>query len=207
MPRDDSRDERLAQGGIPAPPASSRRPPKPSNEERERWRELGKDKFRDAEYQRYAQGWRSEESLRAGGRAGFAETARRHGRDFAADVLARSRLAHPTAPERETIALLGELGQREGVDYFREYRVAPGVYADFAWPERRLAVEVHGSAHDAEFFLARGMAERQARRTAAYEGAGWTVRVVTDRDLTEGRERTRERLREAIVRPAQRTLC
>jgi hypothetical protein len=69
---------------------------------------LGRGKFRDAEYQRYAQGWRSPESVQASGRAGFAETARRHGRDFAADVLARSRLAHPTAPERETIALLTE---------------------------------------------------------------------------------------------------
>jgi very-short-patch-repair endonuclease len=189
------------------PEAPARRPTEPTDDERERWRALGKDKFRDADYQRYAQGWRSEESLRESGRAGFAETARRHGRDFAADVLARSRLAHPTAPERETIALLGELGQREGTDYYREYRVAPGVYADFAWPERKLAVEVHGSAHDAEFFLARGMAEREARRTVVYDEAGWTVRVVTDRDLAGDRERTRERLREAIIRPAQGTLC
>ncbi len=46
------------------------------------------------------------------------------------------------------IGLLDELGHREGVDYFREYRLARGVYADFAWPECKLAVEVHGSAHD-----------------------------------------------------------
>lgn len=205
MPRDEWRDEPIGRGNAPAPP--HRHPPAPTDDERERWRALGKDKFRDAEYQRYAQGWRSEESLRESGRAGFAETARRHGRDFAADVLARSRLARPTAPEREAIALLGELGQREGADYFREYRVAPGVYADFAWPELKLAVEVHGSAHDAAFFLARGMAEREARRMAIYEEAGWSVRVVTDRDLTDDRARTRERLREAIIRPAQGTLC
>jgi very-short-patch-repair endonuclease len=121
-------------------------------------------------------------------------------------VLARNRLAHPTAPERETIALLDELGQREGTDYFREYRVAPGVYADVAFPERKLAIEVHGSAHDAAFFLARGMAEREARRTAVYEEAGWTVRVVTERDLSADRERTRERLREAITQPEQGAL-
>lgn len=168
---------------------------------------MGREKFRDAEYQRHAQGWRSAESLRASGRAGFAETARRHGRDFAADLLARGRLAHPTAPERATIALLAELGQREGADDHREYRVAPGVYADFAWPGRKLAVEVHGSAHDAAFFLARGMAEREARRSATYDEAGWTVRVVTERDLGPERERTRERLREAIIRPEQGTLC
>lgn len=204
MPRDDWRDEPVVRGGLTTPPA--RRPPAPTDDERERWRVLGKEKFRDAEYQRYAQGWRSEESLRESGRAGFAETARRHGRDFAADVLARGRLANPTAPERETIALLGELGQREGVDYHREYRVAPGVYADFAWPERQLVVEVHGSAHDAQFFLARGMAEREARRAAIYEEAGWQVRVVTERDLSADRGRTRERLRQAITRPEQGAL-
>lgn len=121
-------------------------------------------------------------------------------------MLARSRHEHPSAPERATIALLDELGQRESVDYFREYRVASGVYADFAWPERRLAVEVHGSAHDAAFFLAQGMAEREARRTAVYEEAGWSVRVVTERDLGPERERTRERLREAVARPEQGTL-
>lgn len=35
-------------------------------------------------------------------------------------------------PKREMIALLGELGQQERKDYFREYRLAPGVCADFA---------------------------------------------------------------------------
>lgn len=113
-------------------------------------------------------------------------------------MLARSRLDHPTAPERATIALLDELGQREGSDYFREYRVAPGVYADFAWPERKLAVEVHGSAHDAAFLLARGMAEREARWTVVYEEAGWRVRVVTNHDLAVGRE--------ALAVPGQRRL-
>jgi len=121
-------------------------------------------------------------------------------------VLARSRHDHPTAPERATIVLLDELGQREGRDYFREYRVAPGVYADFAWPERKLAVEVHGSAHDAAFFLARGMAEREARRSVVYEEAGWMVRVVTERDLGPDREHTRERLRETLARPEQAAL-
>lgn len=121
-------------------------------------------------------------------------------------MLARSRHEHPTAPERATIALLDELGQREGADYVREYRVAPGVYADFAWPERRLAVEVHGSAHDAAFFLARGMAEREARRTAVYREAGWSVRVVTERDLREGKEQTVARVREALARPEQGAL-
>ncbi len=180
-----------------------RRPPAPTDDERERWRALGKDKFRDAEYQRYAQGWRSAESLRDGGRAGYQALVGKYGRDFAADVLARSRHERPTAPERAMIGLLDELGQREGADYFREYRVAPGVYADFAWPERKLAVEVYGSAHDAEFFLARGIVEREARRADIYAEAGWRVRVVTDHDLTEGREQTITRVREVMTKPEQ----
>ncbi len=201
-PHDDRRDEPLAR----AAPPPERRPPPPTDEERTRWQALGRDKFRDPDYQRYAQGWRSDASLRDSGRAGYAALVEKYGREFAADVLARSRHDHPTAPERAMIALLEELGQREGRDYCREYRVAPGVYADFAWPARRLAVEVHGSAHDAAFFLARGMAEREERRTAVYEETGWSVRVVTERDLGRERERTRDRLREAFTSPEQGTL-
>jgi len=202
-PHDSWRDEPSTRATDPAP---GRRPPPPPAEERDRWRALGQDKFRDPEYQRYAQGWRSDESLRDSGRAGYAALIGKYGREFASDVLARSRHDHPTAPERATIALLSELGQREGADYFREYRVAPGVYADFAWPDQKLAIEVHGSAHDAAFFLARGMGEREARRTATYEEAGWAVRVVTERDLGPDRKRTCDRLREALSGPGQGTL-
>ena len=55
-------------------------------------------------------------------------------------------------------------------------------------------------------FHRRGMAEREARRTAVYREAGWSVRVVTERDLGPERERTRDRLREAVTRPEQSTL-
>ena len=184
--------------------SQDRRPPAPpSDAERARWQALGPAKFQDAAYQRYAQGWRSEDSLRASGRAGYAATAARYGRDFAADVLARSRYEHPTAPERTMIGMLDELGQREGRDYYREYRVAPGVYADFAWPEQQVALEVHGSAHDAAFFLARGLAEREERRAAVYEAQGWSVRVVTERDLAGERARTLARVQEVVSPPEQ----
>ena len=159
----------------------------PSAAERARWRALGPAKFQDAAYQRYAQGWRSEESLRASGRAGYAATAARYGRDFAADVLARSRYDHPTAPERAMIGVLDELGQREGTDYYREYRVAPASTPTSPGRTSRWRVEVHGSAHDAAFFLARGLAEREARRAAVYADTGWTVRVVTERQLSDER--------------------
>src|SRR5436305_15339093 len=31
-------------------------------------------------------------------------------------------------------------------DYHREYKVSPGMYADFAIPDRKVAIEVHGGA-------------------------------------------------------------
>ena len=96
------------------------------------------------------------------------------------------------------IGLLGELGKREGRDYQRENKVAPGIYADFAVPERKLAIEVHGGAHQAAFFLAKGMEAREERRTEMYTREGWTVHVVTDRDLREGREGTQVRIRETL---------
>jgi very-short-patch-repair endonuclease len=193
-------------GGVPdratraAAPAAGRRPSPATDAERARWRELGRDRFRDAGYQRWAQGHRSVESLRAAGRASFAETARRYGRAFAADLLARRRLVHPTEPERRMIGLLDDLGQREGVDYAREYPVVPGrLYAAFAWPERRLAIEVYGDAYSAEWFVERGILERDARRLAAYDEAGWSVRVVTGRDLRERRDATREQVRALLA--------
>jgi very-short-patch-repair endonuclease len=197
-PRDDGDTGRAVDGGQDV-----RQPPAPSTEEQARWRALGPAKFQDAAYQRYAQGWRSEESLRASGRAGYAATAARYGRDFAADVLARSRYDHPTAPEQAMIGVLDALGQREGADYYREYRVAPGVYADFAWPEQQLAIEVHGSAHDAAFFLARGLAEREERRAAVYADTGWTARVVTEQQLRDARARTLAQVRQVVSPPEQ----
>jgi|GEM_PF-2336901 len=177
----------------------SRQPMQATEEQREAWRALGREKFRDSDHQRYAQSHRSTESLREAGRHGYQATAERYGRDYAADLLARHRREQPTRPEREMQGLLAELGAQEGRDYQREHKVAPGVYADFAWPERKVAVEVHGGAHQATFFLERGMPEREERRTAVYEREGWTVHVVTDRDLREGREGTRARMRETLA--------
>jgi len=147
---------------------------------------MGREKFKDPDHQRFAQSHRSTESLREAGRQGYLVTAERYGREYTADILANHRREQPTRPEREMTALLTDLGKQEGRDYQREYKVAPGVYADFAVPERKLAVEVHGSAHEAAFFLDRGMPEREERRSAVYAREGWTVQVVTDRDLPDG---------------------
>jgi len=167
----------------------------PTAEQRAAWEAMGREKFRDPEHQRFAQSHRSTESLREAGRQGYLVTAERYGREYAADILANHRREQPTRPEREMTALLTDLGKQEGRDYQREYKVLPGMYADFAIPDRKLAIEVHGGAHFAAFFEARGMPEREARRTETYAREGWTVQIVTDRDLREGRERTAQQLR------------
>ena len=184
-------------------PGPSRQPLRATEAQRAAWREMGVDRFKDPDHQRYAQSHRSTESLREAGRHGYQATAERYGRDFASDLLADHRREQPTRPEREMRGLLAELGVQEGRDYQREHKVAPGVYADFAWPDRKVAVEVHGGAHQATFFLERGMPEREERRTAVYEREGWTVHVVTDRDLREGREDTRARMRETLAAPTE----
>ncbi len=180
------------------PGGAARQPMQPTAEQRAAWEAMGREKFRDPEHQRFAQSHRSTESLREAGRQGYLATAERYGREYAADILANHRREQPTRPEREMVGLLREIGAEEGRDYSREHKVAPGVYADFAWPDQKVAVEVHGSAHYAAFFAERGMPDREERRTAVYEREGWTVHVVTDRDLREGREGTRAWARETL---------
>lgn len=182
----------------PRPTHAARQPLQPTTEQREAWRALGRDKFRDPDHQRFAQSHRTTESLREAGKQGYLVTAERYGRDYAADLLATHRRETPTRPEREMVGLLADLGKQEGRDYQREHKVAPGVYADFAVPERKLAIEVHGSAHFAAFFHERGMPQREERRTETYQREGWTVRVVTDRDLREGLNDTAARLRDLL---------
>lgn len=182
----------------------ARQPMQPTAAQRATWEAMGREKFRDPEHQRFAQSHRSTESLRAAGRQGYLATAERYGREYAADILANHRREQPTRPEREMVGLLRELGAEEGRDYQREYKVSPGVYADFAIPDRKLAIEVHGGAHQAAFFLERGMPEREERRTETYAREGWTVQVVTDRDLREGREGARARMRDALGVPTKR---
>lgn len=173
-------------------PAS--RPLEPTDKERERWQELGNDRNTDPDYMRYVQSHRSHESLAESGRRGYAATARKYGRDFAADILAAHRRDNPSGPEQALIGLLRELGYEANRDYLREHKLEPGVYSDFAWPERKLAIEVHGSAHQAEFFLGNGMLEREIGRSEAYDRKGWRVVVVTGDQLLDEMTTTRERI-------------
>jgi len=180
-------------------PSLSRQPLPATEEQQAAWRALGREKFKDPDHQRYAQSHRSTESLRDAGRHGYQATAERYGREFASDLLATHRREQPTRPEREMVGLLKELGAEEGRDYQREYKVSPGMYADFAIPDRKLAIEVHGGAHQAAFFLEKGMEERESRRTETYTRAGWAVQIVTDRDLRDDRDETRARMRETLA--------
>ncbi len=176
-----------------------RQPLQATAEQQATWQAMGREKFKDPEHQRFAQSHRTAESLREAGKHGYQATAERYGREYASDLLASHRRDQPTRPERELVGILKELGVEEGRDYHREYKVSPGMYADFAIPDRKLAIEVHGSAHQATFFLERGIEAREERRAETYARAGWTVQVVTDRDLREGREEIRARMRETIA--------
>ena len=176
-----------------------RQPLQATAEQQATWQAMGREKFKDPEHQRFAQSHRTAESLREAGKHGYQATAERYGREYASDLLASHRRDQPTRPERELVGILKELGVEEGRDYHREYKVSPGMYADFAIPDRKLAIEVHGSAHQATFFLERGIEAREERRAETYARAGWAVQVVTDRDLREGREETQARIRETIA--------
>jgi very-short-patch-repair endonuclease len=161
-----------------------------------------RERFRDAEFQRWAQSHRSPQSLAAAGKLGWAATVRRYGSDFAFDRAAQTRRERPSAPERAMIALLASLGQRQGEDYRREHKVAPRTYVDFAWPDRR-AIEVYGAVHFGRFDPDGTRAAYDAAREARIRELGWSLVVVTANDLRPAqREATRARVG-AFLRPEE----
>ncbi len=163
-----------------------RQPIEATEEQRERWQGMGKDRFGDPEYQRWAQSHRSTESLREAGRLGYAETARRYGADFADRFAAQWRLDNPTQPERRMMELLGELGFQEGRDYEREAQVG-GRRVDFAFHERKVAIEVYGGVHDELFHERFGSvesgAEQDDRHNEDVQGAGYWLMIAWRREL------------------------
>jgi very-short-patch-repair endonuclease len=77
-----------------------------------------------------------------------------------------------------------------------ESNVRVGAYVvDFLWRGRRLVVEVDGYA----FHSSRTAFERDHRRDADLGDAGWRVRRVTWRQLTEDRDAVARRLRRALA--------
>jgi hypothetical protein len=57
-----------------------------------------------------------------------------------ADWAAAWRRVHPTVPEQQMLGILATLGERDGIDFHREYKIAPGLYADIAFPTDRLVI-------------------------------------------------------------------
>ncbi len=74
------------------------------------------ERFRDTAYQRYAQSFRSRESLSKAGKAGYKATLARYGKEFVHDRAAdtrREREEPRSRSERRMARLLEELGERE----------------------------------------------------------------------------------------------
>lgn len=194
-------------------PKTEQRPIWPAKGELDRWRGMKpEERFRDAGYQRWAQSFRSRDSLSRAGRAGYSATVAKYGREFLHDRAAdkrREREVPYSRLERQVVSMLGELGEREDRTeyggrqgtYLREHKLAPSRHADFAWPDRQRAIEVWGGVHTDEFFVRRDAVleanERQVERTRA---AGWELMVVTAEDLRpESRDETRERVRRFLA--------
>jgi len=116
------------------------------------------------------------------------EEARRYREERQKDLLAHWRLTHPTIAEQQMVAALAAAGERYGVDYEREFKIAPCLHADFTFPEDRLIVEVYGGIHSREFFSRGGARESDdARRIGRIEALGWEVLVIDYRALSQER--------------------
>lgn len=99
--------------------------------------------------------------------------------DLLRTLARRWRLEHPTGLEQRLIAVLAELGLEAGHDYFREHEVAiDGVVlaVDVAFPDRSLALEVHGPIHDADLAaFAATIAANDLIRAGRLRAAGFDV--------------------------------
>jgi len=116
------------------------------------------------------------------------EEARRYREERQTDLLAHWRLTHPTIAEQQMVAALAAAGERYGVDYEREFKIAPSLHVDFAWPEDRVIVEMYGGIHSREFFSRGGARESDdARRIGRIEALGWEVLVIDYRALSQER--------------------
>jgi len=192
------RDERAGAVGRLDPPVArvaaplERERPVKTPEMDARFKALGAERLRDPEYQRYAQGFRSHDSLSEAGKVGYRVTGEKHGWEFVHDKIADARRDNPSDAEQRMIGLLAEAGERDargggmpGHVYEREYKVAPFTHVDFAWPESGKIIEVYGGVHLIPELDPDGMrAAYDAARIERIEGLGWEVLVVTSDDLT-----------------------
>ncbi|MDP9371256.1 MAG: endonuclease domain-containing protein [Chloroflexota bacterium] len=148
------------------------------------------------------------QTLREGGRRAYAAmVARTEGQRYTIEHGVEYRLANPTVGERAMIDRLAELGQREKVDYEREYilwytRPEGGrafKIPDMAWPERRLLIEVQGSIRASRY--GDEVRARDARKAAIYRREGWRVLAVAEDELLRDPAGVRERMRAFLAGP------
>ncbi len=188
---------------------TEQRPICPTKDDLDRWAGMkSTERFQDAAYQRWAQSFRSRESLSAAGRAGYNATLSRYGKEYLHDRLADSRRAQDpprSLTERKVMHLLDELGERQdctgygesSATYLREHKLAPSRHADFAWPDKGKAIEAWGGVHTSRFFIEQERVQEENRRQIERaQAAGWEVMILRDEDLRRDRwEETRERVR------------
>ncbi len=194
-------------------PPTGQRPIWPAKGELDRWREMpAPERFKDSSYQRWAQSFRSRESLSDAGKKGYQTTVRLYGKEFMYDRAAEKR-REPELPksrtERRVMSMLEELGERQdrteqggqSGTYHREHKLAPLRHADFAWPEKNKAIEAWGGVHTARFFVEQEkVREENQRQINRARAAGWEVMILRDEDLTQDRwEETRERVRRFLA--------
>jgi len=194
-------------------PTSEPRQLHPTKEDLDRWAALPpKDRFHDPGFQRYAQSFRTRESLSAAGKAGYSVTVGRYGKEFLHDRMAdRRREQDPprSLTERKLISLFEELGEQEDRSeyggqsgtFHREHKLAVSRHADFAWPEKHKAIEAWGGVHTAKYFVEQEtVREANQKQIERAKAAGWEVMIVTDEDLRPGNwDETRERVQRFLA--------
>lgn len=121
----------------------------------------------------------SSESCAQNGRKGYRATVAKYGRFFAIEKLQKYRLDHPSKLEQALIDLLREM---DAPAYEREFLIQADdvmLLVDFAWPGRRLAVEVNGELHE-KFEHKR---KRDWAKAAVLEAEGWRLLILNHRDI------------------------
>ncbi len=171
-----------------------------------------RERFQDPAYQRYAQSFRSHESLSRAGKEGYKATVAKYGKEFLHDRAADKRREQEeprSRAERRMVRLLEEIGEREDRTdyggqlgtYLREHKLASSRHADFAWPDKQKAIDVWGGVHTRQFFVQQDRVQQaNQRQIDRARAAGWELMIVRDEEL--GRERwdeTRERVRRYLV--------
>ncbi|MDP9351201.1 MAG: hypothetical protein M3P51_06650 [Chloroflexota bacterium] len=207
---DDAREERQEpeRGAV-----TEQRPIHPTKEDLDRWAGMpSRDRLRDSSYQRWAQSFRSHESLSRAGKEGYRATLAKYGKEYLHDRMAdkrREREEPRSRPERRMVRMLEELGQREDRSdydgaagtYLREHKLAPSRHADFAWPDKHKAIDVWGGVHTSQFFVRQERVQQaNQRQIDRARAAGWELMIVTDEELRRDKwDETRERVRRFLA--------